>query len=64
MEKAQRLTLMQAAALHGFPNSRAAINNWSRRSAVPALCPEGCKVEPDGECPHGHPSALLHSGLV
>lgn len=25
---------------------------------------DGCTVEPDGTCPHGHPSWLLRLGLV
>ena len=25
---------------------------------------DGCWVEPDGECEHGHPSWLLHMGLI
>jgi hypothetical protein len=25
---------------------------------------DGCWVEPDGICPHGHPSWLLYFGLV
>ncbi len=25
---------------------------------------DGCTVEPDGVCPHGHPSWLLHFGLI
>lgn len=27
-------------------------------------CPEGCVVEPDGNCPHGYLSAGLTAGLV
>ena len=30
----------------------------------PALCPEGCEVEPDGTCPHGRPSVLIAMGLI
>ena len=30
----------------------------------PALCSEGCQVEPDGHCPHGAPSLLLALGLI
>lgn len=33
-------------------------------SVVPALCSEGCQVEPDGFCPHGHPSVLIERGLI
>lgn len=25
---------------------------------------DGCKVEMDGTCPHGHKSWLLHLGLI
>ena len=25
---------------------------------------DGCEVEPDGVCPHGHPSWLLADGLI
>ncbi len=25
---------------------------------------DGCQVEPDGVCPHGHPSWLLRLGLI
>lgn len=27
-------------------------------------CPEGCLVEPDGECPHGYESAALTAGVI
>lgn len=33
-------------------------------SLVPACCMYGCEVEPDGRCPHGHPSALLYHGMI
>lgn len=28
------------------------------------LATDGCKVEPDGRCPHGHPSWLIKLGLI
>lgn len=31
---------------------------------VPALCKEGCDVEPDGRCEHGCPSLLLALGMI
>lgn len=31
---------------------------------APALCEESCMVEPDGRCPHGHPSVLLALGFI
>jgi len=33
-------------------------------SVVPACCSEGCQVEPDGHCEHGHESVLLAEGLI
>lgn len=31
---------------------------------APALCDEGCEVEPDGVCPHGCPSILRAAGII
>lgn len=36
----------------------------SNTGAYPALCEDGCMVEPDGECQHGHPSVLVDAGLI
>ncbi len=33
-------------------------------SVCPALCDEGCEVEPDGRCEHGCPSLLLAVGII
>lgn len=33
-------------------------------SILPALCSEGCEVEPDGVCPHGGPSIALALGVI
>ncbi len=33
-------------------------------SIVPACCSQGCEVEPDGYCEHGHPSVLLYNGMI
>lgn len=33
-------------------------------SVVPACCEDGCEVEPDGTCHHGHPSILLAIGVI
>lgn len=29
-----------------------------------AKATDGCRVEPDGTCPHGHVSWLIHFGLI
>lgn len=39
-------------------------NMTGRMIGVPAMCSEGCKVEPDGECPHGFPSILRGNALI
>jgi hypothetical protein len=31
---------------------------------APALCDEGCEVEPDGTCPYGCPSILRAAGMI
>ncbi len=31
---------------------------------APALCDDGCEVEPDGKCCHGCPSILRAAGLI
>ncbi len=35
------------------------------RYAYDSVCPaiDGCRVEPDGECPHGYPSWLIAMGV-
>ncbi len=38
------------------------IEEWVMDSVCDAT--DGCQVEPDGTCPHGHPSWLLRLGLV
>lgn len=42
----------------------ARLDEISSSAICPALCTEGCEVEPDGECEHGHPSVLLGMGLI
>jgi len=42
--------------------SAATLARWSNDGIAKAT--DGCRVEPDGTCPHGHPSWLLKLGLV
>jgi hypothetical protein len=37
---------------------------WEAEGGCEAACPHHCWVEPDGTCPHGHPSWLLRMGLI
>lgn len=38
------------------------IQEWVMDSVCEAT--DGCQVEPDGSCPHGHPSWLVRLGLI
>lgn len=33
-------------------------------SVCPAMCDEGCEVEPDGRCEHNCPSIMLAMGVI
>ncbi len=38
------------------------LEEWASESGCEAT--DGCWVEPDGICPHGHPSWLLRLGYI
>jgi len=40
------------------------LEEWVSDSICPALCEDGCEVEPDGHCEHGHPSVLIAMGII
>lgn len=42
--------------------SMAMLNRWSNDGIAKAT--DGCKVEPDGQCPHGCNSWLLELGFI
>ena len=42
--------------------SNATVEKWVGNGV--ALAVDGCRVEPDGHCPHGYPSKLLLMGLI
>ena len=42
--------------------SQKTLERWVSDSIVPAT--DGCRVEPDGVCPHGQPSWLMALGLI
>jgi len=37
---------------------------WMCDGSCPAMCGEGCEVELDGRCQHGHPSCFIAWGLI
>jgi len=44
------------------PPSLATMERWSDNGVAKAT--DGCKVEPDGECPHGHKSWMMVMGVI
>ena len=66
-EHMEMMTLREFREEHGINDGSdmvAALEEWSSDSVVPALCHEGCEVEPDGCCEHGHPSILVRMGVI
>jgi ketopantoate reductase len=60
-----RITLKEWLAQNGYSSAEEALAEYSEFDDIyPALCTEGCQVEPDGHCPHGAPSLLLALGLI
>jgi hypothetical protein len=57
---ANKITVEEALEIHSIGD----IIDISFSSMIPACCEEGCEVEPDGHCSHGHPSILLEEGLI
>jgi hypothetical protein len=45
--------------LNESPELMAELERYVSDSVIPALCDEGCEVEPDGMCEHGAPSILI-----
>lgn len=44
------------------PPSIATMERWMDTGIAKAT--DGCRVEPDGKCPHGHNSWLLRLGII
>lgn len=55
---------MRIKARLAMDNAGMTLEDCVMDSVVPACCDEGCEVEPDGECEHGHPSVLLALGMI
>jgi len=55
-----------AAANAGYPKLSKLLADvtFGRVNGCPACCTCGAWVEPDGNCPHGHPSVLRAKGMV
>ena len=58
-----QITLKEWLTQNGYASADDAVAEYSQLDDLyPALCSEGCEVEPDGHCPHGAPSLLLALG--
>ena len=64
-ENPYRLTWSQFVELYGQDGALLLVEEaLFDQAACPALCTEGCDVEPAGTCPHGCPSVLLAIGMI
>lgn len=63
-EGPKRLTAEETASAWGYDSINRMVEEVGNDSIVPACCEDGCETEPDGCCPHGHPSILLDLGLI
>jgi hypothetical protein len=66
-ENEMLMTLKEFRAEHGIESGtdmQEALTDWVTDSVVPAMCKDGCEVEPDGICEHGCPSILVAVGVV
>lgn len=59
-----KASLNEVAEEYGYDSVVDMMNDYMWDSVVPACCTEGCEVEPDGKCSHGHSSILIEYGIV
>ena len=60
-----QITIREWLAQNGYFSAEEAISEYNEfDDSYPAMCSEGCHVEPDGHCPHGAPSLLLALGMI
>lgn len=59
-----KLTVKALAEDLGFESVDEMLEEYALESVMPACCSEGCEVEPDGTCEHGHNSLFLELLLV
>jgi len=57
-------TAERAAKPQLTPPDVETLMEWEAEEDCEVACPHHCWVEPDGTCPHGHPSWLLKMGLI
>lgn len=59
-----RISIAKLAETHGYFDLTDFLTEKCNDSVVPAMCIEGCDVEPDGYCCHGCPSPLMALGII
>jgi len=63
-DKHKELSAKETMNRRGFDTIEKVQKQALRRGSIPACCTCGSYVEPDGKCPHGHPSILLKKKLI
>lgn len=67
MRSPHRITIQQWRSDEGLLDEAAydaRLSEIAFDSVAPAMCDEGCEVEPDGCCEHGCPSIWLALGVI
>jgi hypothetical protein len=59
-----KASLNEVAEEYGYDSVADMMEDYMWDSVVPACCTDGCEVEPDGKCEHGHQSILIEYGIV
>ncbi len=60
-----KLTLAQWMEKEGVKSLDEILTQYDLLDSVqPALCSEGCEVEPDGTCPHGGVALTMALGVI
>jgi hypothetical protein len=54
--------LARQSGLSGPEPTTSQLEEWMMDGVAEAT--DGCRIEPDGTCEHGHPSWLIHLGLI
>ena len=64
-QSGSRLTLAEWLKENGYRSREELVARLDiSESVYPALCRDGCEVEPDGYCRHGAPSVLVALGFI
>ena len=59
-----QITLKEWLKQNGYATADEALVEREMDDSYPALCSDGCQVEPDGHCPHSALFLLLAMGVI